>query len=302
MNTGKIQMGFPSVGLVGDLRAGLGEPEPAGVRGDLRPSRRPARRSRELERGVHAGGVPGRRVFRSTGDPIVDLKPPAGVSARAAARPARSARQAERDRHAAVSRQLRAGGAHLVVRAGVPDAGVRARGASTSNAESEATRKLYGLDDKITRAVRPAVPDGAPAGRARRAIRAALSTAAWATRIRDTWDAHGDVKDESHAARRGSRPPDRRPADGPEGARAARFDAGASGTASSAACRSRSAASGAITIPGAMTVWMAGAGIKGGQVDRRQRRVRLQGGAAADRRSTICTRRSCTCWASITRS
>ena len=34
--------------------------------------------------------------------------------------------------------------------------------------------------------------------------------------------------------------------------------------------------------PGAQTVLMAGAGIKGGQVDRRERRVRLQGGGAAD--------------------
>ena len=62
LNTGKIQMGLPSVGLVGDVRAGLGEPEPAGIRRDLRSSRRTARRTRQLERRVHAGGLPGHRL------------------------------------------------------------------------------------------------------------------------------------------------------------------------------------------------------------------------------------------------
>ena len=59
LNTGKIQMGLPECRVVGDVRAGLGESEPAGIRGDLRSSRRTVGRPVELERGIHAGGVPG---------------------------------------------------------------------------------------------------------------------------------------------------------------------------------------------------------------------------------------------------
>ena len=42
--------GFPERRLVGDLRAGVGEREPAGFRRDSRRARRPARRRQRLER------------------------------------------------------------------------------------------------------------------------------------------------------------------------------------------------------------------------------------------------------------
>ena len=45
---------------------------------------------------------------------------------------------------------------------------------STSTAEPEHIQRLYGLDDPALRALRPAVPDGPAAGRARRALRADL--------------------------------------------------------------------------------------------------------------------------------
>ena len=123
---GMIRMGFPERRLVGDLRAGLGEPESAGVRRDLRCARRSVRRTRQLERGIHAGGLSGH------GLPLVRRSDHRSEAAGrrhpgAAARAARSAGQAERDRHAEVSRQLGAGGADFVVRAGVPHAGLRAR-------------------------------------------------------------------------------------------------------------------------------------------------------------------------------
>ena len=88
--TGMIRMGLPERGVVGDVRAGLGESEPAGLRGDLRCARRSVRRAGELERGLHAGGVSGHGV------PVVGLADHRSQAARggragAAARAARSA-------------------------------------------------------------------------------------------------------------------------------------------------------------------------------------------------------------------
>ena len=62
MNTGSLRQGFPEPGLVGHLRPGHRESEPAGVRGDARPSRRADRRRAELGRGLHAGHLPGHAV------------------------------------------------------------------------------------------------------------------------------------------------------------------------------------------------------------------------------------------------
>ena len=240
-------MGLPERRVVGDLRAGLGKPEPAGVRGDLRSSRRTVRRPVQLERGLHAGGVSGAPIFRSSGDPIIDLKPPAEVTPGAAARPARSAGQAERAGPEEVSGQLRTGGAHLFVRAGVPDAGLRAgSGGRESRVGGHAQTLRAGRQGH--RAVRPAVPDGAAPGGARRPVRAALSR-----RARPAESGHlgcaRRCEGEPHAARRRSGSADRRPADRSEGARSAGYHAGASGTASSGACRFRRRASAAITIP-----------------------------------------------------
>ena len=65
-------------------------------------------------------------LFRSTGDPIVDLEAAGRRDRRGPARAARRAGEAERARHAEVPGQQRAGGADLVVRARLPDAGLRA--------------------------------------------------------------------------------------------------------------------------------------------------------------------------------
>ena len=120
------QPGVPQRRLVGHLRPRLGGVEPAGLRGDDRRPRRAARRPQRLERRLHAGRVPGHALPL---DRRSDRRPEAAGQRDAgrAAGPARRAGQAERARHAEVPRQQRAGGAHLVLRAGLPDAGLRAR-------------------------------------------------------------------------------------------------------------------------------------------------------------------------------
>ena len=57
----------------------------------------------------------------------------------------------------------------------------------------------------------------------------------------------------------------------------------------------------ATTTRSASPIWMAGGGVKAGHDLRRDRRMGLQGDREPRRRSTTCTPRCCTCWASITR-
>ena len=54
--------------------------------------------------------------------------------------------------------------------------------------ESEATKKLYGMDDPNRRPIRHELPDGAPAGGARRTFRRALCGSG------SGWDAHNDIE------------------------------------------------------------------------------------------------------------
>ena len=58
--------GFPERRVLGHLRTGIGEPEPAGVRRHPRRARRAVRRTVELERRIHAGGLSG-HGFRAIG-------------------------------------------------------------------------------------------------------------------------------------------------------------------------------------------------------------------------------------------
>ena len=52
--------------------------------------------------------------------------------------------------------------------------------------------------------------------------------------------------------------------------------------------------------PQAFTMWLAGGGIKPGVTHRRDRRIRASTSRRTESTSTTCTRRFCTCWASIT--
>ena len=160
---------------------------------------------------------------------------------------ARCAGEAERAGHAEVSRQQRAGGADLLVRARVSDAGMRAGARWNVASESEATKKLYGLDDKISE------PFGRQCLMARRLVERGVRfvqifAGGVGNQNTDTWDAHDDIKPNhtQHAAETDR--PMAGAADRSQGARPARQRRWSSCIRSSAGCRSRSAASGAITI------------------------------------------------------
>ena len=150
------------------------------------------------------------------------------------------------------------------------------------NSESEATRKLYGMDDKTTEPFARQCLDGAAAGGARSPVRAALS---WRTRPAESGHVGCARRREgkSYAARRRSGPPDFRTADRFEGARFAgstrwwcwHGEFGRMPISQKGVGRDHN--------PGTMTMWMAGARIKGGQIIGASDELRLQGGAAADR-------------------
>ena len=244
MQTGQINLGFPSVGSWVTYGLGSVVVEPAGLRGDDRCPRRTARRPQRLERRLHAGRVPGHAL-------PIDRRPdrrPEAAGQRHAGRPAGPARRpgpAERARPAEVPRQQRAGGAHLLLRAGLPDAGLRARRGRR--------RQRVGRDQGAVRprrqgdrAVRPAVPDGAAAGRARRALRAGVLRRGRQPERGYLGRARRRAR-QPHPARRRDRQADGRPAHRPARPRPARLDGGDHGTPSSGGCRSRSAASAAIT-------------------------------------------------------
>ena len=78
------------------------------------------------------------------------------------------------------------GGADRVVRAGLPHADrQRPELQDISGEIAEATRRLYGLDDPMTRGLRPAVPDGPAFRRARRPVRPGDATATSGTSTSD---------------------------------------------------------------------------------------------------------------------
>ena len=112
--------GVPEPGLVGDVRAGDGEPEPARLRRLARSSRRADLGPAQLGLGLHAGDLPGDPVSHQR-RPDLEPAAAAGNLGRPAAQPARPAGQAEPA--AGRRRQRRAGGPHRQLRAGLPDAG-----------------------------------------------------------------------------------------------------------------------------------------------------------------------------------
>ena len=86
MSTGFTLEGFPSIGRVGQLRAGDREPGPARLRGDPRPARRPAARAGELGQRLPAGRLPGDGLQRRA----ADQPPRAAAGDRARRRPGRA--------------------------------------------------------------------------------------------------------------------------------------------------------------------------------------------------------------------
>ena len=199
MQTGQINLGFPSVGSwvtygLGSVASSL----PAYVvMTDARggPLGGPNDWSAGFIPAAHQG-----TLFRSTGDPIVDLKPPAGLTA--------DDQRARLDALAALNEldmQKFPGNSELAARISSYELAFRMQGCAPEaldvTRESEATRKLYGLDDTVTE------PFGRQCLMARRLVEhgvrfVQLFHGGMGNQNVDTWDAHGDVKSNhsQHAA------------------------------------------------------------------------------------------------------
>ena len=142
----------------------------------LDQDRRPDQRRQELVERLHAGRLPGRLSFAPSGMPIHDLALPPGMT-----RPASGSCWtgcARRTRSTWLARrQLRAGGPHRQLRAGLQDAAARSRGGRFRPGiagDAGAVRHRRAAHRRL----RPQVPAGPPAGRARRALHPGLLAAA----------------------------------------------------------------------------------------------------------------------------
>ena len=100
-------------------------------------------------------------LFRAAGDPIVDLQPPDGMTV--------AQQRARLDTLATLNELDMAkhpGNSELAARISSYELAYRMQGcapeAVDTAAESDATKKLYGLDEKITEPFRPTVSHGAP--------------------------------------------------------------------------------------------------------------------------------------------
>jgi hypothetical protein len=202
-------------------------------------------------------------LFRSTGDPIVDLKPPSTLTA-----------EEQRMRLDALARlneldmQKFPGNSELAARISSYELAYRMQGCAPEAvdvaSESEATKKLYGLDNRITE------PFGRQCLMARRLVERGVRfvqifAGGVGNQNVDTWDAHADIKSThtQHAAE--TDPP----------AAGLLTDLKARGLLDSTLVIMHSEF-GRMPIsqrgvgrdhnPGAQTVLMAGAGIRGGQV------------------------------------
>ena len=201
--------------------------------------------------------------FRASGDPIVDLQPPAGVT--------REQQRARLDALAKLNEmhmEQHPGSSDLAARISSYELAFRMQTCAPSvvdlDNESEATKKLYGLDQEITE------PFGRQCLLARRLVESGvrfvqLFHGGMGNQSYDTWDAHEGVKD-NHAKH------------------AAESDLPIAGLLTDLKARGLLDSTlvlwhsefGRMPIsqrgvgrdhnPGALTVWMAGAGITGGQV------------------------------------
>ena len=199
MQTGQINLGFPSVGSwvtygLGSVSSSL----PAYVvMTDARGG--PLGGPNDWSAGFMPAAYQG-TLFRSTGDPIVDLKPQAGMTP--------DDQRARLDALAKLNEldmQKFPGNSELAARISSYELAYRMQGCAPSavdiNSESEATKKLYGLDDKITE------PYGRQCLMARRLVEhgvrfVQIFAGGVGNQNTDTWDAHGDIKSNhtQHAA------------------------------------------------------------------------------------------------------
>lgn len=199
MQTGQINLGFPSVGSwvtygLGSVASSL----PAFVvMTDARGG--PLGGPNDWSAGFMPAAYQG-TLFRSTGDPIVDLKPPSTLTA-----------EEQRMRLDALAKlneldmQKFPGNSELAARISSYELAYRMQGCAPSAvdvaSESEPTKKLYGLDNKITE------PFGRQCLMARRLVERGVRfvqifAGGVGNQNVDTWDAHADIKSNhtQHAA------------------------------------------------------------------------------------------------------
>src|SRR5262245_3816033 len=191
MQTGQINLGFPSVGSwvtygLGSVSSSL----PASVvmtdaRG--RPLGGPNDWTSGFIPAVYQG-----TLFRSTGDPIVDLKPPAGLS-----EADQRARLDALTKLNELDMQKYPGNSELAARISSYELAYRMQGCAPNvvdlSGESDATKKLYGLDDKVSE------PFGRQCLMARRLVEhgvrfVQIFAGGVGNQNTDTWDAHDDIK------------------------------------------------------------------------------------------------------------
>ena len=190
MQTGQVNLGFPSVGSW--VTYGLGSAAsslPAYVvMTDVRGG--PLGGPNDWTAGFMPATYQG-TLFRSTGDPIVDLKPPAEVTP--------DDQRARLDALAKLNEidmQKFPANSELAARISSYELAYRmqgcAPGAVDLTGESDETRKLYGLDEAITE------PYGRQCLMARRLVEhgvrfVQIFAGGVGNQNTDTWDAHGDI-------------------------------------------------------------------------------------------------------------
>ena len=220
INTGSILMGKPSLGSwvsygLGtenqDLPAFVVLPDPGGgIKGG------PPAYGAGFLPASHQGTADARR----RPSPILDLQPPDGSTARRPAADARPDRPAQRPpprRRGATTPSWRRASRAYELAFRMQSAAPEAVDLASETAE---TKPLYGLDDRRDGRVRHPLPAGPAAGRARRPVRPALLGR------RQRLGRPRRRRDEPRARCAPDRQAGRRPAQGPEAARAAREHAG----------------------------------------------------------------------------
>ena len=199
MQTGQINLGFPSVGSwvtygLGSVASSL----PAFVvMTDARGG--PLGGPNDWSAGFMPAAFQG-TLFRASGDPVVDLKPQAGLTPEdQRARLDALAKLNETDM------QKFPGNSELAARISSYELAYRMQGCAPSaidvSTETDATKKLYGLDNKITE------PYGRQCLMARRLVEHGVRfvqvfAGGVGNQNTDTWDAHGDINSNhrQHAA------------------------------------------------------------------------------------------------------
>ena len=262
MQTGQIRMGFPSVGAW--VTYGLGSESanlPAFVvMNDHRGG--PLGGPNDWSAGFMPASYQG-TLFRAVGDPIVDLQPPEGMTGEQ-----QRARLDTLARLNEIDLAKHPGNSELAARISSYELAYRMQGCAPDaidlSSESEATKNLYGLDTEIT------APFGRQCLMARRLVERGvrfvqLFHGGMGDQNTDTWDAHSNLEENHRQHAKESDLP----------IAGLLTDLKARGLLDSTLVLWHGEF-GRLPIsqrgvgrdhnPGTMTVWMAGAGISGGQV------------------------------------